>query len=43
MYIDHMLANGEIHSNFRTCSKGKPQDDTEDGNWSVAGASSPSA
>src|SRR5262249_19850638 len=37
MYIDHMLPNGEIHSNFRTCIKGKPQDDVEDGNWSVAG------
>jgi hypothetical protein len=37
MYIDHMLPNGEIHSNFLICNKGKPQDDTEDGNWSVSG------
>ncbi|HEY0266473.1 MAG TPA: hypothetical protein VGC16_06955 [Rhizomicrobium sp.] len=37
MYIDHMLPNGEIHSLFRTCIKGKPQDDVEDGNWSLKG------
>ncbi len=37
MYIDHMLPNGEIHSRFRTCIKGKPQDDAEEGNWSLAG------
>jgi len=37
MYIDHMLANGEIHSQFRTCRNGKPLDDTEDGFWSEAG------
>ncbi len=37
MYIDHMLPNGEIHSRFRTCIKGKPEDDAEDGNWSLAG------
>jgi hypothetical protein len=37
MYIDHMLANGEVHSRFRTCTKGKAQDETEDGNWSLTG------
>jgi len=30
MYLDHMLANGQIHSQFRTCLKGKPYDSTED-------------
>ncbi len=37
MYIDRMLPNGEIHSRFRACSKGKAQDATEDGNWSLEG------
>jgi hypothetical protein len=37
MYIDRMLANGEIHSKFRSCRNGKPEDGTEDGTWSVAG------
>ncbi len=37
MYIDHMLANGEIHSQFRTCIKGKPEDDVEEGNCALAG------
>jgi hypothetical protein len=37
MYIDRMLANGEIHSRFRSCRNGKPVDGTEDGTWSVAG------
>jgi hypothetical protein len=37
MYLDHMLPNGQIHSQFRTCHKGKAYDSTEDGAWSVAG------
>jgi hypothetical protein len=37
MYLDHFLANGEIHSQFRTCDKGKPHDHTEDGTWKVVG------
>ncbi len=38
MYLDHFLPNGEIHSQFRTCLKGKPIDNYEDGNWDVSGA-----
>ena len=37
MYLDHFLANGQIHSLFRDCIKGKAYDSTEDGTWSVAG------
>jgi hypothetical protein len=37
MYLDHFLANGELHSQFRDCIKGKPFDSTEDGTWSVKG------
>jgi hypothetical protein len=37
MYLDHFLPNGEIHSQFRTCVKGKPTDSTEDGVWKVTG------
>ena len=37
MYLDHFLANGQLHSQFRDCVKGKPFDSTEDGNWSVSG------
>ena len=37
MYLDHFLANGEIHSQFRLCVKGKARDSTEDGTWAVAG------
>ena len=37
MYLDHFLANGQIHSQFRTCLKGKAYDSAEDGSWSVAG------
>lgn len=37
MYLDHFLANGEIHSQFRTCLKGKAIDSTEDGHWKVVG------
>jgi hypothetical protein len=37
MYLDHLLPNGQIHSQFRTCIKGKAYDSTEDGSWSVKG------
>ncbi len=37
MYLDHFLPNGEIHSQFRTCVKGKPTDSSEDGTWAVSG------
>ena len=37
MYLDHFLPDGQIHSQFRDCVKGKPFDSTEDGSWSVAG------
>lgn len=37
MYLDYFLANGQIHSQFRDCFKGKAYDSTEDGTWSVAG------
>lgn len=37
MYLDRFLANGQLHSQFRDCIKGKPYDATEDGSWSVAG------
>ena len=39
MYLDHFLPNGEIHSQFRTCTKGKATDtdNTEDGTWKVTG------
>jgi len=37
MYLDHFLANGELHSQFRDCVKGKAFDSTEDGTWSVKG------
>lgn len=36
MYLDHFLANGQMHSQFRDCIKGKSYDSTEDGIWSVA-------
>ena len=31
MYLDHFLANGELHSQFRDCRNGKHIDSTEDG------------
>lgn len=37
MYLDHFLANGQLHSQFRDCIKGKAIDSTEDGTWSVSG------
>jgi len=37
MYLDHFLANGQLHSQFRDCIKGQALNSTEDGNWSVKG------
>jgi hypothetical protein len=37
MYLDHFLANGQIHSQFRDCLNGKAYDSKEDGVWSVSG------
>jgi hypothetical protein len=37
MYLDHFLANGQLHSQFRDCIKGKAFDSTEDGTWVVSG------
>src|SRR5215472_3857504 len=38
MYLDHLTADGHIHSRFRDCRKGQPPiDSTEDGTWSLAG------
>lgn len=37
MYLDHFLPNGQIHSQFRTCVKGKAFDSSEDGVWKVTG------
>ncbi len=37
MYLDHLLPDGRVHSQFRSCIKGKAVDSTEDGTWVVAG------
>ena len=37
MYLDHFLANGQLHSQFRDCRNGKAFDSSEDGAWSVKG------
>lgn len=37
MYLDHFLANGQLHSQFRDCLNGKAYDASEDGTWSVTG------
>ena len=37
MYLDHLTADGKIHSRFRDCRSGKPIDSTEDGTWSLSG------
>lgn len=37
MYIDHFQPGGHIHSDFRSCVKGKPLDGREDGTWSLKG------
>jgi hypothetical protein len=37
MYLDRFLPNGQLHSQFRDCIKGKPIDSSEDGDWKVSG------
>jgi hypothetical protein len=37
MYLDRFLANGQLHSQFRDCIKGKSYESTEDGSWTVSG------
>ena len=37
MYLDHLMADGRIHSQFRDCRGGKAYDSIEDGTWSVSG------
>jgi len=37
MYLDHFMADGRMHSQFRDCRNGKAFDSNEDGNWSVSG------
>ena len=37
MYLDHLTADGQIHSRFRDCRAGKAFDSTEDGTWSLSG------
>lgn len=37
MYIDRMRPDGSWRGEYRTCIKGKPQDQTQTGHWSVEG------
>ena len=37
MYLDHLTADGRIHSRFRDCKSGKAIDSAEDGTWSLSG------
>ena len=37
MYIDRMRADGSWRGEYRTCIKGKPQDQTQTGRWAVNG------
>ena len=37
MYLDHLMADGKIHSRFRDCRNGKTYDSEEDGTWSISG------
>lgn len=37
MYIDHMLPNGRIVTQFRSCLKGKGDDHVQEGTWSISG------
>jgi hypothetical protein len=37
MYLDHLTADGKIHSRFRDCRSGKPIDSNEEGTWSLTG------
>lgn len=38
MYLDHLTADGKIHSRFRDCRGGKTTDSTEEGTWSLTGS-----
>src|ERR1700758_1921774 len=37
MYIDRMRADGSWRGEYRTCIKGKPLDQVQEGHWSLAG------
>jgi hypothetical protein len=37
MYIDNMLPDGRIITQFRSCVKGKGDDHLQEGTWSVSG------
>ena len=37
MWLIRQQANGNFQAQFRTCIKGKAQDDVESGHWSLAG------
>jgi len=37
MYIDRMLADGTWRGEYRTCFKGKPDDQVQTGRWSLQG------
>ncbi len=37
MYIDRMRADGSWRGEYRTCFKGKPEDQAQEGSWSLAG------
>jgi hypothetical protein len=37
MYIDRMRADGSWRGEYRTCIKGKPSDQIQEGHWTLAG------
>src|SRR3954471_2558276 len=37
MYIDRMRPDGSWRGEYRTCIKGKPQDQTQTGRWAMKG------
>jgi len=37
MYIDRMRADGSWRGEYRTCIKGKPLDETQEGHWTLQG------
>lgn len=37
MYIDRMRADGSWRGEYRTCIKGKPLDDVQEGHWTLQG------
>ena len=37
MYIDRMRADGSWRGEYRTCIKGQPQDETQEGHWTLSG------